>query len=385
MWYDVIVVGGGPAGATTAAELASLGVEVLLLEKRRLPRVKACGGCLSPRVLKLLNFDLGEVLEDVTYQATFTYDSRTPVFSRSDRAMGYMVRRERFDQLLCEKARERGARLLTGQEVKRVEAGGEGVKVSTQDLVCHGRLVIGADGATGIVRRDLFPDHGPTTLVALEGRVTLPSSRLQALKGHVLIDLGSVPRGYAWAFPKEDHVNVGVMAPQRMARHLRGALARFLQGSPTLAGGSLQFLKGALIPIYDGSPKRIVGQQALLVGDAGSMVDPLLGEGICSAIQSAKTAARWAVRALEDREALLAYQTEIGIELEREFRPALQLSKLIYRFPRWSYHALKRCPRAVELYADILRGEAGYEDLLKRVKIHGLAMIGLGWLGRFMV
>lgn len=384
MWYDVIVVGGGPAGAIAASELASLGVEVLLLEKRPLPRFKACGGCLSPRVLKLLDFDLGEVLEDVTYQATFTYDGRTPVFSQSDRAMGYMVRRERFDQFLCEKARERGARILTGQEVKRVEAGGEGVKVSTQDLVYHSRLVIGADGATGVVRRDLFPDHWPTALVAIEGRVTLPSSRLQALKGHVLIDLGLVPRGYAWAFPKEDHVNVGVMAPRRMARHLRGALVRFLQGYPTFAGGSLQFLKGALIPIYDGKPKRIVGRQALLVGDAGSMVDPLLGEGICSAIQSAKRAARWTLKALEDREALLAYQTEIGIELEREFRPALRLSRLIYLSPRFSHHALRRYPKAVELYADILRGEAGYEDLLKRVKLHGLTMVGLGWLGRLM-
>jgi len=382
MWHDVIVIGGGPAGAIAARDLASLGFEVLLLEKRRLPRLKACGGCLSPRVLTILGFDPGDCLEDATYRATFTFDGREPIFVESDRPMGYMVRRERFDHFLCEVACRRGARVLAGQEVKRVEVSRDGVRVFSQDSAYQGRLVIGADGVASVVKRDLFSDHHPAFFVALEGRLLLPPAQLEALRGGVLIDLGVVRRGYAWAFPKEDHVNVGVMAPKRSARGLRAALARFLGRQQSLSAGSLELLKGALLPIYDGNKKKIAGPRALLVGDAASQVDPLLGEGIYYGIQSARKAASYALRAIEDRDSLLSYQAEIDADLEPELRPALLLSKLIYFFPRFSYYVLKRHPGAVALYADILRANATYRDLRRQIKIHALESLGLGGLLR---
>lgn len=382
MWDDVIVIGGGPAGAMAARELASLGLEVLVLEKRSLPRFKACGGCLSPRVLSTLGFDVGDCLEDATFRATFTFDGREPISIESGRPMGYMVRRERFDQFLCAEASGAGARVLTGQEVKRVEVLRDRVRVFSQDSVYQSRLVIGAEGAASVVRRDLLSDHHPAFFVALEGRLRLPPARVQALRGGVLIDLGVVRCGYAWAFPKKDHVSVGVMAPKRSARGLKTALARFLGRQQSLGGGSLELLRGALLPVYDGNRKRTVGPRALLVGDAASQVDPLLGEGIYYGIQGARKAASWAAKAIENPELLLAYQGEVDSRLEQELRPALFLSKWIYLFPRFCYYVLKRHPAAVELYADILRGSATYRDLRRQIRIHALASLGLGGLFR---
>ncbi|MBI3779520.1 MAG: FAD-dependent oxidoreductase, partial [candidate division NC10 bacterium] len=79
MRYDTIVVGGGPAGATAAYELARAGARVLLLERRRLPRYKACGGCLSRRVEELLQFDLADLIEERISGLTFSSSGRDPI------------------------------------------------------------------------------------------------------------------------------------------------------------------------------------------------------------------------------------------------------------------------------------------------------------------
>lgn len=383
VWYDVITVGGGPAGATAAYELARSGFQVLLLEKKRLPRHKACGGCLSPRILSALSFDVREAVEETIHHATFTFNGADPCLTSSARPMGYMVERSRFDHLLCQMAVKAGARLQEGQVVKDVRRASEGVEVATENGTYRARLVIGADGANSIVRRRLFPGPHEAKLAALEGRVILKLDAFEAVRGRIFTDIGLVPRGYAWAFPKMDHVNVGVMAPRPQAKRLKGLLLCFLESHQAFAGSRLGLLRGALVPAYDGSPHRIAGEKAILVGDAAFLVDPLLGEGIYYAVKSAKIASRWAIKALmEGEEALQGYEARIAEEMDREFRMAIQLSRLIYRLPWLSYRALKRHPGVVEAYADLLRGEETYEGLARLVRRKGLATLGLGWLVR---
>ena len=122
--YDVIVVGAGPGGATAARLCAQAGFRTLLIEKERFPRYKPCGGCLSPKTVRLLPFDLSSIVENTIFEAKFTYCVKEPFSIKTDKPMAFMVMRDRFDQFLIEKGLEEGVELLEGNKVIRVEERG---------------------------------------------------------------------------------------------------------------------------------------------------------------------------------------------------------------------------------------------------------------------
>src|SRR5574341_2428777 len=117
MLYDTIVVGAGPAGSSAARRLAQAGLDVLLLERARLPRYKPCGGGLTDKAIRLLDFDIGPVLETETRRALLMYDGASPVERTLDGASVRMVMRDRFDAFLAQKAVEAGAVLRDGVKV----------------------------------------------------------------------------------------------------------------------------------------------------------------------------------------------------------------------------------------------------------------------------
>lgn len=122
---DVIVVGAGPAGATLAYELAKRGIGVLLLEKEKLPRYKCCAGGITRKAVKLLDFDISEVVEDVVYEISTTSDLRSPYLRQHGQPLIYTVMRDVFDHFLVKKAQQRGAVLIDDQKVRRIQVSGD--------------------------------------------------------------------------------------------------------------------------------------------------------------------------------------------------------------------------------------------------------------------
>ncbi len=112
--YDVIVVGAGPGGSTAARFCAQAGLKTLLIEKERLPRYKPCGGCLSPKTVHLLSFDLSPVLENTIYGVKFSYCFEDSFSIQSTQPMAFLVMRDGFDQFLVKKALEQGTEVLDG-------------------------------------------------------------------------------------------------------------------------------------------------------------------------------------------------------------------------------------------------------------------------------
>jgi geranylgeranyl reductase family protein len=364
--YDAIVVGGGPAGAVAAHGLAKGGAKVLLLERRRLPRYKACGGCLSRRVRGLLPFDLVSLIEDQITSLRFTYRGRDPIEGTFEEPMAYMVWRDRFDQALCLSAVEIGAELRDGLTVRGVRDMGDHMEVELGRRTEVADFLIGADGASGVVARDLFPGRLRARAVGLDGELPLGDAVRAALRGRVVIELGRASGGYCWAFPKNGVASVGVMVERGAAKTLSRSLYAFL-GAAGLGDGQPEQTHGALIPVDHARSEPLHRGRALLVGDAAALVDPFLGEGIYYAIRSGQLAASAILGAAGNGADLGAYQAAVSAEIRPELAAAGRLSRLAHRLPWLWFKALKRRPGAIDLFRKVLMGEESYRSYADRV------------------
>ncbi len=366
MRYDTIVVGGGPAGATAALTLAKAGARVLLLERRRLPRYKACGGCLSRRVERLLPFDLNGLVEEQITNLTFTWRGRNPVEATFSEPVAYMVWRDRFDQALCDRAVEAGVELLDGQVVRAVRESAGGVEVDLGGRTATADFLVGADGARGVVARDLFPDRSQPMAVGLDAELPLTSAGEAVLKGRVIIDVGRVPGGYCWAFPKRGVASVGVSVDRGAAKRAMPCLTAFLSAGGFSDRKAVR-TTGALIPVYHDGTGPLHRGRTLLTGDAACLVDPFLGEGIYYAIQSGQLAARAIVRAGSHSGDLQWYQEAISTEIAPELEAAGRLSRTAHRASWLWFQVLRRRRGVIDLYKKVLMGEASYRLFEDRV------------------
>ena len=144
MLYDAIIAGLGPAGATVSYELAKKGLNVLAFDKEKFPRYKVCGGCISLKAKQILPFDFDEIVEEKIYGAVFTYKSKRPVSIISKQVIGYNINREKFDNLLKEKAKGAGAVIKDGVRVTGAEECSEHVVIKTSDGFFKAKVLVAA-------------------------------------------------------------------------------------------------------------------------------------------------------------------------------------------------------------------------------------------------
>jgi geranylgeranyl reductase family protein len=338
--FDAVVVGAGPAGSTAAYRLAVGGASVLLVDKARFPRDKPCGGGLTLRAARLLPFSVDPVVEDVVHRFELRLDYGSSFERASDKTLCLMTQRRRLDDFLARHAQEAGAEFRDGAlvafEERRVVVNGERVDAG---------VVVGADGVNGATSRafGLARDHGHG--VALEGNAPLDAR----YRGRLVLELGVVPGGYAWVFPKGDHVNVGVGGWESEGPRLRDHLRRLCSvhgiDYPTLSD-----LRGYRLP-YRRGDSRFANGRVLLVGDAAGLVDPLTGDGMYEAFVSAKLAAD-AVLAGD----FTSYEACVLGELGPLHAASWTAKYALDRYPRLTF-GLARAPLAWGVIARIVQGD----------------------------
>jgi geranylgeranyl reductase family protein len=373
--YDAVVVGMGPAGATAAYQLSRAGLSILGLDKAMHPRYKVCGGGLSARIDRILEDDYKSVVEHTIYGIQFSYRGADPFFLDSSNPIAYMVMRDRFDHFLVEKARRVGTEVHEGEPVTLCRQFPDGIEVTTDRGRYLAKVLIGADGANSLVAQQLFPGRRSRRMATLESEIPIGPAPHYPGTGRALIDIGATPAGYAWIFPKQERLSIGV-------GDLRGGLAspkkifdRFVRDEKGLAPWKVPQPIGHPLPLFSEHSEAnresvgLVSSRALLVGDAGHLVDPLFGEGIYYAIRSGQLAAESILNQVNDRRRSLAdYEGAVRQEIYEEFRVAVRMANIVYSYPRLCHRLLPRYRHIVMLYYDVLRGRETYQTFYARAK-----------------
>lgn len=308
MIYDVVVVGGGPSGATAATDLAKLGRKVAMID--RAGRIKPCGGAIPPRLIQ--DFDIPD---DMIVARINTARMISPTARRVDIPIegGFvgMVDREHFDEFLRVRAERAGTHRHTGTFL-RVERDGEGTRVvyrdkaSRNEVSLQTRLVIGADGARSDVARAEIPGGREIPyVIAYHEIIKAPPPRpanevaqdgdYDPKRCDVIYDGKVSPDFYGWVFPHGDSASVG-MGTGIDGVDLKKATAD-LRAASGLTNCETIRREGAPIPLRP-LDRWDNGRDVVLSGDAAGVVAPSSGEGIYYAMVGGRVAATAAAACL---------------------------------------------------------------------------------------
>jgi geranylgeranyl reductase family protein len=389
--YDLVIVGAGPGGSATAHYASRAGLETLLLDRQEFPRDKPCGDGLMPHAASEVSLmGLGDWLDEPRHGKfsgfsiyTQTAYLRQGVPPSLHGPRGYVIKREETDAKLLERAIAAGAAFRAGvraTKLLRSPAGDvRGIEATNggEDLRVEAPLVVAADGVGGFAGRGMKAHQNAVARRRYYRGAGGPNK--EDLHIFITKDMNEHGAGYGWVFYFGDgRANVGAgvstRALARTGRNLKDFFDRFLE-EPQIAG----WLAGAEPegPAKSWSLKmgmwgaRRYTQGLMMVGDAGSMVHPISGEGVGYALESGRLAASWAHEAHARRDfsasVLSGYERQLRRQRAREHFSGHALVNLVPNLGMLEplFKACEKDPDARRTLVEGFTGDAPIYSLLK--------------------
>lgn len=363
--FDVIVIGGGPAGSAAARTAAGAGLTVCVVDKCVFPRDKLCGGLLTLRSRNIFEKVFGAswdpVIEVVSRDVSFYHKNRL-LNSVEDHRDLYFTSRRDFDDYLLRLAEKAGAHLLLGNAVRGIHTGEQKVFLEDSPALTY-KYLVGADGVNSMVARALFGKSFSKATIAFGMETEVPVGDRHERIAAPEVHLGAVRWGYGWVFPKKDVLTAGVAGLHRKNPDLKAQFLDFLR----MRFGEIPKarIRGHYIPF--GEYRKEPGNgNVLLCGDAAGLVDPITGEGIAFAMKSGYFSALSIAEAVKNG----APATALKLYRKRyaEISSALDHAKLLRAliFPeaaqRIFLSALPGTRTVPRKHMDLLAGEIEYDQ-----------------------
>ena len=295
--FNVLIVGGGPAGSSVAWGLRERGLSVAILDRKLFPRDKVCAGWITPGVVDELRIDLeaygrGRTLQPIHGFRVSLQGRRELRTLYAGRVVSYGIRRCEFDEYLL---RRSGAELLEGMPFRTMEPDGRGWRVNAE---IRADVVVGAGGHFCPVARMFGAEPGTPERVVAAQEIEFEMTTRQQAECPVdprVPELFFAPdlAGYGWVFRKGGFLNVGLGREDssRLTEHVQAFVA-FLKEKGRIPGDLAGKFHGHAYLLYPHSPRDVVAEGLLLVGDAAGLAYAESGEGIRPAVESGLLAAR---------------------------------------------------------------------------------------------
>ena len=372
--FDVAIIGAGPAGSIAAIKLARAGVRTAIIDKKKLPRYKTCGGGLVYRAQKHVPVDFSSVVEKEFKTVHINLSKKLQLKTTRPESIISMIMRDSFDHLLTKSAVEAGATLMDGIEVDSVEQVDSKYRLHAGGDIIDAGICIAADGAySAMARKTHWQKDSRKLIPAVEYEVEVEKDIYNRFSGEVRFDMDAVNAGYGWCFPKSKHLSIGVGIFRGKGKSMRADCEKYMQQLGIL--NLLEVSKhGYQIPI---APRKepLAQEGILLTGDAAGLADPLTAEGLSNAIISGSLAAQAVISAQADPvKATQHYLKALELDMLPQLHTAAQLGGWFYRNRKLSNIVLqKHGQRLADYVASIFMGEKGYpHNVLGEVKKRAL-------------
>jgi len=293
--YDVLIVGGGPAGSTFAYSLIGSGLKIGIMDKASFPRQKTCAGWVTPEVMRVLNIDLDDyaknrVLQKINGFRISQLGQKQVESHYPGQPVSYGIRRIEFDDYLLQRS---AADLMLNEAFTKMEKTGDGWLVND----CYeAKLVVGAGGHYCPVARAIG-SKGISELAVVAQEAEFEMNALQKANCNIkeeVPELFFTPdlMGYGWVFRKGDYLNIGLGREDKnkLSGHVKD-FCDYLAAQGKIPADITAKYNGHAYLLYNHSVREMVADHVLLIGDSAGLAYPQSGEGIRPAIESAILAA----------------------------------------------------------------------------------------------